>query len=75
MKTTTKDSSASRAHSAPIKPAPAPAKAEQSEAEALQALIEAHNAESKAIIEFIRAHNRAAIEAAKTRAAAKTAKK
>lgn len=42
-----------------------------SEADALQNLIAAHNAESKAIIEFIRAHNRAAMEAAKARREAK----
>lgn len=45
-----------------------------SEADALQALIAAHNAESKAIIEFIRAHNRAAMEANKARTSAKSAK-
>lgn len=42
-----------------------------SESDALQKLIAAHNAESQAILEFIRAHNRAAIEAHKARKAAK----
>jgi hypothetical protein len=57
MKMTTNDSPASKD----------PSPSAISESDALQNLIAAHNAESKAILEFIRAHNRAAMAAHRSR--------